>query len=275
MAVIGIVKFVGSEVPPAQAGFLRYLLGIVFLVPMLRPIIKAKLGIRDMPIICYRGMVHAIAVLLWFYAMTKIPMAEVTAMNYLAPVYITVGAAFFFGERLATRRIAAVSAALVGALIILRPGFREISPGHLAMLAAAVAFAASYLFAKRLTDRLEVSVVVGMLSITVPIAMLPFALAVWVPPTSAQLFWLFLVALFATAGHYTMTLAFRSAPISVTQPITFLQLVWSVLLGFFVFGEGLDGWVIVGGAAIIAAASFIAFREAQLAKRQNQKSSNP
>ena len=189
------------------------------------------------------------------------------------PVYVTIGAVFFLGEKLAYRRILAVIAALAGALIILRPGIREVSAGHLAMLAAAVFFAASYLLAKRLSDSMDASVIVGMLSLTVPVALLPFAAADWISPTTEQLLLLLLVAFFATAGHYAMTLAFRNAPVSTTQPALFLQLVWASLLGALVFGEPTDVWVLTGGTVIIASASFIAWREAVVALSRNSSSS--
>ncbi len=101
-----------------------------------------------------------------------------------------------------------------------------------------------------------------MLSVTVTIGLAPFAAAVWVTPTWDQIGWLFLVAAFATAGHYTMTLAFAAAPVTVTQPVTFLQLVWAVTLGAVVFGEPVDGWVVAGGAIIMASVMFITWREA-------------
>ena len=264
VAVTAIVKYVGSELPAAEAAFLRYLLGLVFLIPMIGPIRRAKLTPRALKLFGFRGVVHTLGVTLWFYAMTQISIAEVTAMNYLAPVYVTIGAAFFLGEKLALRRILAVVAALVGAMVILRPGFRELSPGHFAMLITAVMFAGSYLTAKVMADEVSPAVVVGMLSITVTIGLAPLAAMVWVTPTLEQLGWMFLLACFATAGHYSMTLAFQAAPVTVTQPVTFLQLFWAVLLGALVFDEAIDGWVIFGGLIILAAVSFITWREAML-----------
>lgn len=266
VCVTAIVKYVGDGLPAAQAAFLRYLLGLVFLIPMIGPIRRAKLTPRLMRLFAFRGVVHTLGVTLWFYAMTQISIAEVTAMNYLAPVYVTVGAAFFLGERLAMRRILAVAAALVGAMVILRPGFRELSPGHIAMLVTAVMFAGSYLSAKVMSGEVSPAVVVGMLSITVTIGLAPLAAAVWITPTWAQVGWMFVLAIFATAGHYTMTLAFQAAAVAVTQPVTFLQLVWAVLLGAMVFGEGIDGWVILGGVIILASVSFITWREHVLKK---------
>ena len=267
IAVTAIVKFVGDGLPAAQSGFMRYLLGLVFLIPMIPAMRSAKLTRRDIGLFSLRGAFQTLGVILWFYSMTRITIAEVTAMNYLSPIYVTLGAALFLGEPLAMRRILAVFVALAGAMIILRPGFREVSTGHIAMLGTAIFFGASYLMMKALTNRFEASVVVFMLSVTVTIGLAPFALAVWVPPTLEQTAWMFLLALFATAGHYTMTLAFRAAPVTVTQPVTFLQLIWAVLLGLVVFGEPIDFWVVVGGSIILSAVTFITWREAVLKRR--------
>ncbi|MFO7919484.1 DMT family transporter [Rhodobacteraceae bacterium W635] len=267
VAVTAMVKTVGSDVPPAQSAFLRYALGLVFVIPMIRPMLRAKLSRRALRLFTLRGAAHTLGVIMWFYAMTQIPIAEVTAMNYLSPVYVTILAAIFLGERLAARRIIAVGVALLGALVILRPGFREVSPGHLAMLVTALSFALGYLVAKIMTDETSPTVVVGMLSITVTIGLAPFAWWVWVPVTWEQAAWLFGVAVFATAGHFTMSMAFQAAPLTVTQPVTFLQLVWATLLGALVFGEPADIWVMLGGALIIGAVSYITLREAMLKRR--------
>ena len=267
VAVTAIVKHVGSDVPAAQAAFLRYFLGLVFVIPMIRPILSAHLTRRQMTLFGARAVLHTGAVILWFFSMTQITIAEVTAMNYLSPIYVTLGAALLLGEKIAIRRIIAIGVALLGAIIILRPGFRELSPGHIAMLGTALMFAGGYLIMKVMSSEVNAAVVVGMLSLFVTLGLAPFAYAVWVPVTAEQLGWLFLVACFATAGHYTMTLAFAAAPLAVTQPVTFLQLIWSVALGAAFFNEAIDIWVVLGGTLIMAAVSFIAWREQVLKKR--------
>lgn len=252
---------------PIQAAFIRYALGLVFLLPAWRSIMATHLSKRDLTLFGLRGMIHGGAVMLWFYAMTQIPLAEVTAMNYMTPVYVTLGAALFLGEKLAFRRIAAILVALVGVVIILRPGFREVSTGHIAMLGTALTLGGSYLLAKLLVRDITPSVVVAHLSIWTTLVLIPFAIAVWSPPTLQDIGVLFLVASFATAGHYCMTLALQAAPVAVTQPVTFLQLIWATLLGAIVFHEGVDVWVVAGGTLILAAVSFISWREAVLNRR--------
>ncbi|MDU9006320.1 DMT family transporter [Sedimentitalea todarodis] len=268
VAVTAIVKYLGPRIPPEEQAFLRYFLGLVFLIPMLPALLSTRLNGKLVLQFGARGALHAVGVMLWFYAMTRIPLAEVTAINYLAPVYVTLGAALFLGETLAMRRIAAVITALIGAIIILRPGFREVESGHMAMLLAAVLFGGSYLLAKVTVAKVPAAVVVGMLSIVVTMALAPFAYAVWVTPTWAEIGILFGVACFATAGHYTMTLAFAAAPVAVTQPVTFLQLVWATALGALAFGEPVDFWVVLGGAIVLASVTFITWRETMLNRRQ-------
>lgn len=267
LAVTVLVKYMGPRLPAAEAAFIRYAMGLVVLLPAVGTLRAAHLTKRQWSLFGLRGLCHAMGVILWFYSMTRISIAELTALNYLAPIYVTVGAALFLGEKLALRRIMAVLLGLAGAAIILRPGFREVSPGHLAMLVAAVVFAGSYLLAKVLTNEVRPAIIVGMLSIFVTLGLAPFAFSVWIAPTGQELMLLMAVAVFATTGHYTMTLAFAAAPVMVTQPVTFLQLVWATALGALVFAEPVDIWVVLGGFVILGSVTFITWREAML-KRQ-------
>lgn len=264
VVLTAVVKHLGSAIPAAQSAFLRYVLGLVFVLPVLKTLLATRLPASTLKAFAWRGAAHTVAVILWFYAMTRIPLAEVSAMGYLNPIWITLGAALFLGERLRLRRIIAIGVAILGALVILRPGLRELNSGHLAMLGTSLMFGVSYLLAKRLSGLASATMVVTMLSITVTIGLAPMALAVWVPVSWVQLGWFALIAAVATAGHYLMTLAFASAPITVTQPVTALQLVWSVSLGALFFAEPVDLWVVVGGVMVVSAVVFIAVREHQL-----------
>jgi len=258
------VKYLGPSIPAPQTAFLRYALGLVFLLPVLGALRRTRLAPADWKAFGWRGLAHSVGVALWFYAMTRIPLAEVSAMGYLSPIWIAVGAALFLGETLRLRRIMAIVVALAGALVILRPGLRELDSGHVAMLGTSLLFAYSYLVAKNLSGRASPSVIVAMLSVTVTIGLAPMALIVWEPVTWAQIGILFLIASCATAGHFMMTYAFAAAPITVTQPVTALQLVWAVALGALFFGEAVDVWVVVGGVMVASAVVFIALREHQL-----------
>ena len=267
VCVTGIVRYLGSDMPATEAAFIRYVIGLAIVLPMMRPLLRRPPRGELLRLYAVRGVLHGIAVMLWFYAMARVPIAEVTAIGYTAPIFVTLGAAIFLGEKLHLRRIAAVLTGFLGAFIILRPGFEAVSLGQLAQLAAAPLFAASFLLAKRLTSQEDPAVIVGMLSLFCTLTLLPGAILQWRTPSPEELFWLTLTAVFATAGHYTLTRAFSAAPITVTQPISFLQLVWAALLGMAAFGEALDPWVFAGGGIIVAAATYISHREVLAARR--------
>ncbi len=267
VCVTGIVRYLGSDIPAAEAAFIRYAIGLALVLPALRPLLRQWPRAALMRRFALRGVVHGVAVILWFYAMARVPIAEVTALGYTAPIFVTLGAAFFFGETLHVRRIMAVAIGFAGAMIILRPGFQEISSGQLAQLTAAPLFAASFLLAKGLTREFSAALLVAMLSLFCTLTLLPGAILQWREPTLEEVLWLGLTAVFATAGHYTLTRAFAAAPLTVTQPVGFLQLVWAAALGMLVFGEALDPYVILGGGIVVAAVTYISHREAAAARR--------
>ena len=268
VGLTGIVRHIGTDLPAAQQAFLRFAFGVVILLPQLAPMLRAGFPPGAMRLFAGRGVVHVAAVILWFYAMARLPVAEVTAIGYLNPVVVMLGGALVFGERLTGGRMATVAVALIGAAVILRPGLRDLGAGQAAQVAASVCFAGSYLYAKRLSGMLSAATVVAVLSLTSTLGLLPFAIWVWQPLSLEQAALLAGTAVLGTFAHYCMTRAFAAAPLAVTQPVTFLQIVWASLLGALVFGEAVDPWVIVGGVAIIGAISLSTLGEARAAAQR-------
>ena len=273
VAVTVMVRLLGSDMPAVQAAFIRYLIGVLLVLPMLWRMRSRGFGLGPGRVGRYalRGLVHGVAVLLWFFAMARIPLAEVTAIGFSTPVFTALGAILIFGEQVKLRRILAILAGFVGTLLILRPGFTTIEAGSLAQLIAAFFFAASFLLAKRMTQSESSADILVMLSIFCTLALLPGALYYWRTPTLTEVAWLTGVAVFATTGHYAITRAIAAAPLTVTQPLSFLQLIWAVVIGYWLFDEVPDSWVIGGGLVIVAAVSYLAHREAQAARRNRLK----
>jgi drug/metabolite transporter (DMT)-like permease len=264
VGVTVIVRHLGTDMDPIQSAFIRYAFGTLMVAHAflrLRGSGTKPLGVWVM--YGARGIVHAIGVSLWFFAMARIPIAEVTALGFTAPIFTTIGAALFLGEKLSVHRVGAVLMGFGGAMVVVQPGFQEVSLGQLAQLTAAPLFACSFLMAKRLTRTEPSTAIVAWLSVAVTLALLPAALAVWRTPTLEELGWLFCVAALATAGHVTLTQAFRAADMTVTQPVQFFQLVWAALLGLLLFGEHPEIWTWVGGGMIVASATWIAHYESR------------
>jgi len=266
------VRYIGPRIPAPEAAFLRYIIGTFMLAPVFLQLLRGTRRIYSWRMMIIRGVSHGIGVILWFYAMARIPIAEVTALGYLTPVLVTAGAAMFLGEKLHTRRILAIVFGVLGVMIILRPGLSTISSGQGAQLLATPLFALSFILAKKLTRKEDLWVIVASLSLICTLTLLPPALAQWIQPTGTELLLLTLTAALATAGHFTMTKAFSLAPITVLQPVSFLQLLWATLLGVLLFGESTDAFVMLGGAILVGSSTYIAHRESRTRTKSPRQS---
>ena len=259
--VTAVVRYLGSEMHPVQAAFLRYAFGVAIIIPFCLRTSLFRIPFARLRLHAFRGVAHGIAIMLWFFAMMRLPIAEVTALSFMTPVFIIIGASVFLKERFYRHRAIAVALGIAGGLIILQPGFRVIDLGAIAQLVAAPLFAVSMLIAKNLTRSESNGHILLMLSVFCTLTLILPAIVIWRQPTLEELSWLFLCAVFATAGHYCMTRAFRSAEIAALQPITFLQLVWATLMGSFLFGEQPNFWVWLGGGLIVISATYNARKE--------------
>jgi len=268
VGVTGIVRYLGSEMNPIQAAFIRYAFGIVLVIPVILRLGLPVLLAARIRMHAARGLVHGIGVMLWFYAMSRLPIAEVTALGFTAPIFTAAGAMLLLGERLRAYRVVGIVLGFAGALIVLRPGLRIIDVGALAMLTAAPLFACSLLLAKVATRTEPSSLIVVLLSLFCTVTLLPLALVVWRTPTLEELVLLFVTAVLATSGHYTLNRAFQAAELTALQPFSFLQLVWATLLGLLMFGERPDFWIWAGAGLIVISATWIARREVSESRAQ-------
>jgi drug/metabolite transporter (DMT)-like permease len=272
VAVTVLVRHLGSDLPAVEAAFIRYSIGLLMLLPMIWRMRWRGIGSAWLKRSFYRGLLHGGAVMLWFFAMARLPLSEITAISFSTPVFTAVGAILIFHEKVKMRRMLAIAAGFVGTLVILRPGFQAIELASLAQLVAAVGFAGSFLIAKRMTETRSSGDILVMLTIFCTLALLPGAIYYWREPTWIEVSWLALVAVFATAGHYAITRAIAYAPLTVTQPLSFLQLVWAIIIGYWLFDEIPDTWVITGALLIVGAISYLTHREAMVARRDKIQS---
>jgi drug/metabolite transporter (DMT)-like permease len=267
VAVTVLVRHLGSDMPAVEAAFIRYSIGLLMLLPVIWRMRWRAVGSTWLKLSFYRGLVHGGAVMLWFFAMARLPLSEITAISFSTPVFTALGAILIFHEKVKLRRMLAIAAGFVGTLVILRPGFQAIEVASLAQLVAAIAFAGSFLIAKRMTETRSSGDILVMLTIFCTLTLMPGAIYYWREPTLVEISWLALVAVFATAGHYAITRAIGYAPLTVTQPLSFLQLVWAIAIGYWLFDEIPDTWVISGALIIVASISYLTHREAQAARK--------
>jgi drug/metabolite transporter (DMT)-like permease len=255
------MRLLTAELDPFQVQFLRYGLGLLFVLPLAG---AAALRPKNLPGQLWRGAVHTAGLLCWFAALPNIPYADLSAISFTGPIFIMLGAAFFLGEKLIWQRWAAAALGLLGVLIVVGPQLGGTGGVYyLWMLLSTPLFAASFLITKALTRRDTPEVIVAWQSLTVTLFTLPLALWVWEWPSA----WAWGVALLSGAlgslGHVLLTHACRLADISAATGVKFLDLVWAVLLGWMVFAEVPTVFTLAGALVILGATTWIARVEAR------------
>src|SRR3990170_1782747 len=195
----------------------------------------------------------------WFYGISMIPLAEVFALEFTAPMWTAIMAALLLGERMTRPRLLAIGLGIAGMLIILRPGLAVIHPAALAVLGAAACFALTFVLTRKLAHtETALAILFYMTVIQLPLALIP-ALANWVSPPPALWPWLLVVGATGLSAHYCMTRALRLADATVVVPMDFLRLPVAAFAGFLFYGETLD-WLVLAGATVMLLGNLASIR---------------
>jgi drug/metabolite transporter (DMT)-like permease len=215
-----------------------------------------QINTRDMHLHAIRNISHFTGQNLWFFAITAAPLAQVFALEFTSPLWVTLLAPFFLGERLTQTRLLAALTGFVGILIVTRPGASTmLNPGLGAAALAAIAFAGSAIFTRILTGTQTITCILFYL--TAMQALFGLICAgydgdiAW--PVGIDWFWLGLVGCAGLLAHFCMTKALSMAPASVVMPIDFARLPIVALVGMLLYGEPLELIVFVGAILIFAA----------------------
>lgn len=262
-----MVPFLAERLHPFEIAFFRNLGQFLFMLPWLMASGLSALKTDRLGTHVLRSVAGIIAMLLWFSALTMIPVAEATALSFTAPLFTTLGAALFLGEVVRMRRWTATAVGFLGALVILRPGFESVGIGSLVAIAGSAGIATAALVIKSLSRTESTSAMVLYMGFFMTLFSLPPALFVWQTPDLDTLMWLALMGLVATGAHIFVNRSFQAADASVVVPFDFVRLLVTAFLGYLFLGQTADIWVWLGGGIIFAATLYITRREAQLAKR--------
>ena len=262
-----IIRYVSSELHPIQIAFFRNLFGLLVFIPWFFRYGVEPLRTRRLPMHALRAGLNILAMFSFFYALSIAPIAEVTALGFTAPIFATLLSILLLRERIRFRRWAAIAVGFIGTLVILRPGIQVIEPGALLVLGSALLWGTTLIVIKHL-GRTESSITIT-LYMSLLLALLSFipALFVWKMPSLETFAWLAVIGISGNIGQIAIAQSLKMADAGVVMPLDFLKLVWASLLGFFLFGEGLDAFVWLGGLIVLASSSYIAYRESRQGKK--------
>jgi S-adenosylmethionine uptake transporter len=264
-----MIRIVSVEIHTFEIVFFRNLFGLLALLPAMGGGVGLTLMRTGRPggmLVMSAG--HLASMVCYFMAIAYLPLAEVIALGFSKPLFVTLGAALVLHEVVRARRWSAVIVGFLGVMIVLQPGAGAISPYALLILIGTVVGAAVTLLIKRLTATERVATIVWYQALISTVFALPLCLLHWRMPDLAG--WLMLIAIggLGTLSWLAMTRSIFLVDASAVVPFEFLRLPFAALAAYLLFAEVPSLWTWIGGAVIFATSIYIAHREAQVARQR-------
>ena len=270
MAVTATVKMIDGRVPAAQAAFIRYLFGLVLLIPILPAMMKTQISGTGWRLFGLRGLSHTLGVTLWFFAMSRITIAELTALNYLTPIFVTVGAALFLGEDVGWRRWSAILVGFAGVLVIIRPGFEGFVPASLFAILGMLCLALRDLATRRVTadiSSVQVSFQAFLMVIPAGAVLLQYAGGDLAPVDIESAVVLLAAVGIGLVAYLLIVTAMRIGEVSFVTPFRYSRMIFALAIGMAVFGERPDAATWAGMGIIMGSGLYTLWRERRVRQR--------
>lgn len=256
-----VSKYLAQTYPVTQVVWARYVFQAILVLVVLAPRLTALSRTGRMGMQLLRSGILLLASLFFVLGLREVPLADASAILFLAPLIVTLLSVPLLGEKVGLRRWMAVLIGLAGALAIVRPGAGVFQTAALFPVLTAVLYAFYMLSTRHLsrTDSALTTLIytasVGAIVMTVAV---PF---VWQPPDPGA--WILMVLLGSLGGlcHFAIILAFQAAPAPVVAPFEYSRLIWATLLGFVVFRDLPDSWTVFGAILIVGSGAYVYSRE--------------
>ena len=270
-----MIRLLSTQVESVQTAFFRAVISVILLLPM---IVAGRVKPWHSKRIIghfWRTAMGTGSMVLGFYAVSMLPLADATAIAFSQPLFSVVVAALVLGEKVRWRRWSATVIGFAGVLIMVRPGEGSLQLGALVALANAAAVSISILLVRRLSDSETPLMILTQFAIFSTILLTVPAILVWRWPD----FWGWVlavgIALSATVGQYFWVQAFKAGEMSAVAPFEYMRLPFAVFVGWLIWGEMPVVWTYVGASIVIGSALYIAHREHQLARERRRAAPAP
>ena len=264
--MLSFLKIAQEDVNVYVAGFFRFFLGLVIILPYIVRNKDAVLKTTHLKQHFLRAILGLPAMLIYFSALVLLPIEKLTAISFVVPLIVTILAVFFLGEKIYIYRTLALILGFSGMLVIIRPGFVDISIGVYMVLFSALLWSINIIITKKISKDDSAITILAYQSIFMSLLSFFIVLFFWEMPSLKTFIYLILAAMCGTVLHLTLNHAFKLVDVSMTQPYSFLNLVFASIIGYFVFDEMPDLYTWIGALIIFAGVLIISYREMKLDK---------
>lgn len=280
MGMASLVKAASADVPPGQAVFFRsfFALPIIFGWLALRGELLSGWKTKNPMGHFWRGLIGTSAMGLGFTALGLLPLPEVTAIGYAAPIFVVIFAAMFLGEKVRAFRLSAVGLGMIGVLIVLSPrlslgGTLDVSQtlGAVVALMGAIFAALAHVFVRKMVATETTAAIVFWFTVTSSVLALFTLPWGWVMPDLSVAIMLISAGLLGGVGQICLTSSYRYADASLVAPFDYTSMILALTIGYLVFDEVPTGTMLVGAMIVMIAGVLIIWRERRLGLQRAQQ----
>ena len=268
------IKLAQEELNVFTTGFLRFFFGFLIITPY---ILKTKFEVfstKNLKIHILRSALNLPAMLLGFAALAMLPLEKMTAIHFIVPIIVTILAVIFLKEKIYLYRSIALVMGFLGMLIILRPGIIDISIGIYMALISSLIWSVVIILTKKVSKDDSAITILSHQYVYMSLFSFPLVIYFWDQPTLKTIIFILCAAMSGTILHIALNHAYKLVDVTMTQPYSFLGLVVSSIIGYFVFSDKPDFYTWLGASVIFCGVLLISYRELQLNKEITRKRLN-
>ena len=268
------IKLAQEELNVFTTGFLRFFFGFLIITPY---ILKTKFEVfstKNLKIHILRSALNLPAMLLGFAALAMLPLEKMTAIHFIVPIIVTILAVIFLKEKIYLYRSIALVMGFLGMLIILRPGIIDISIGIYMALISSLIWSVVIILTKKVSKDDSAITILSHQYVYMSLFSFPLVIYFWDQPSLKTIIFILCAAMSGTILHIALNHAYKLVDVTMTQPYSFLGLVVSSIIGYFVFSDKPDFYTWLGASVIFCGVLLISYRELQLNKEIIRKRLN-
>jgi drug/metabolite transporter (DMT)-like permease len=263
-----MIRLLSTEIEGVQTAFFRAFFSVLFLLPLILTGRVKPWKSQHIQGHFWRTLMGTVSMVLGFYALAMLPLADATALAFSQPLFSVVLAAIVLHEKVRWRRWTATIVGFIGVLVMVRPGSHGLQLGAIVALCNAMSVAVSILLVRRLSASEAPLMILTQFALWSTLFLLVPAIWFWRWPTPFGWALAVGVSITATLGQYFWVQAFASGEMSAVAPFDYLRLPFAVFVGWMIWGDMPVVWTFVGAAIVIGSALYIAYREQQLARER-------
>lgn len=255
--MVSIIRYLSKDLHALLIVFFRNFFSFILLLPWLMQSGIKTLKTKKIKLYLSRAVIGLGAMMCWFYALSLVPVSEATALSFTTPLFTALGAIFILKEKYNTARILALIVGFIGAIIILKPGFKNFDPNSLFVIATATFWAFSSMLIKTLSKTEVPQVIVFYMVSIMSVLSIPLALIFWKTPDLNQFLWLIALGFVANQFQITLSRAYAKSDLTLLMPFDFARLIFVSIIAYFAFNEIVEITSIIGTVIILLSSIYV------------------